>query len=116
MKNGVLGRGFSRTRRAGAEEHSVRLTCKLFDLKLVFFQEAELAKADVDARFIEDSHDDLFAERRGDRADAKVEVFALVPDLDTAVLRNTPLGDVHVRHDFQAADEEIGRASCRERV
>src|SRR5207302_4682710 len=53
----------------------------------------------------ENSTYDLLTEDLRQAGDSKVVVFVLIANRDASVLRYTPLGDVHLRHDFEARDE-----------
>ena len=64
--------------------------------------EAELLERQEDARAVEEPHDDRLAVHGGDRRDADVHAPAAERDADAPVLRQTPLGDVHLGHELDA--------------
>ena len=68
------------------------------------FGEAQAGQVKRDRSLVEDSHDHLFAVDRRHRVDAEVNAFVSRFQGDRAVLRNSPLGDVHLGEDLEAGD------------
>ena len=68
-------------------------------------------KSSGDAALVQDPHHDGFAVHRRHRRHAQVDLLALYPQADAAVLRQPPLGDVEVRHDLDARDHRGGEAA-----
>ncbi len=66
---------------------------------------AQLAELEFHGPLVQQSHDDPFAVDHGDHGDADIDLAPARAELDAAVLRQTPLGNVQPRHDFQAADD-----------
>ena len=66
---------------------------------------AEHLEIEVHGRAVEHAQDKAFAELRRQRRDAQVDVTTGDIFLDAAVLRQAPLGDVHVRHHFDARND-----------
>ena len=64
--------------------------------------EAERLEVHDDARAVEDTQHDALAVERRQRRDAEVDLLAHHAELDAAVLRQAPLGDVELRHDLDA--------------
>ena len=52
--------------------------------------------------FVEQTHHDVLTGHGGHGGDADVDLLALGKHLDAPVLRHTPLGDVHARHNLDA--------------
>ena len=55
--------------------------------------------------FLQQPHDEAFAINGGHRADPDVHAGAPVVDLDMAILRHEPFGNVHVGHDLDAGNQ-----------
>ena len=66
-----------------------------------------------DDRAVEHPHDDALAEHRGQHGDAQVDRMAADGQLDAAVLRQAPLGDVEVGHDLDAGGDGEGQVARR---
>ena len=64
-------------------------------------------------RAVEDSHHDAFAEHRGQHADPQVDGVTTDRQFDTAVLRQPPLGNIEVGHDFDARGDGEGQVTWR---
>ena len=54
---------------------------------------------------IEQAHDHAFAVESGEGGNAQVDFAADDFDLDAAILREAPLGDIQLRHELEAADD-----------
>src|SRR5690606_28292666 len=90
-------------RRAGHEDHAVRLHQVLEVELLLEILVSESIDAELRARRIEQTADDLLAEQRRAGVDAEVDRAVLgEPHLDAAVLRNAALGDIEPGHDLDA--------------
>jgi hypothetical protein len=76
--------------------------------------EPQLGHVELQVALVEETHDDLLAEQRGQDADAEVHL-AVGADLqlDAAVLRQAALGDVERRHDLQAAGHRVAQLERR---
>src|SRR4029078_10798965 len=61
----------------------------------------------------QNSHYARLAVRRRDDADAEVQLFITDRNLDAAVLRATPLRNVHFRQDFDARDDRSQQTARR---
>ncbi len=97
---------FSRAGRAGGEDDSVRvLEQRLhgFHLLLAHVEPLDAEGERLAAR--EQAQGDRFAIHGGDRRDAHVDEAGLRLQIDAAILRQAALGDVHVRHHFQARND-----------
>jgi hypothetical protein len=70
--------------------------------------EAELGHVELQVALVEEPHDDLLAEQRGQHGHAVVHLAALAElELDATVLRQAPLGDVEARHDLHARRDRV---------
>ncbi len=79
--------------------------------------EAEVGKREIGRQRFEPPQHELFAEQRGQRADAVVAARAAVDcDAQPAVLRKPPLGDVHAREHLDSRDERIAQVQRRARM
>ena len=54
---------------------------------------------------IQQAHDDAFAVERGQGGNAQIDFAADDFDLDAAILRQAPLGDIQLGHQLEAADD-----------
>ena len=89
--------GLAAARRAGHEDHPVRAPDRLQQRLLLVGLVAQRLDAELDARRVEDTHDDLLAEERRQRAHAEVDRLGLRQhDLHPAVLRHALLRDVEL--------------------
>lgn len=68
---------------------------------------AELIEIQQDGFLVEDAQHDTLAEEHGDDGDAEVVFGTSVAECDAAILWFALLGDVEIRHDFEAADDGI---------
>src|SRR2546422_903398 len=68
-------------------------------------REAELVERQEHARALQQPHDDRLAVHGGDGGHADVHARAVQVDADAAILRQPPLGDVHLGHDLDARGE-----------
>ena len=64
--------------------------------------EAQSGEIQLDARTVEQPHHDAFAVHRGHGGDAQIDFAAAHRRLDPPVLRHPALGDIELRHDFDA--------------
>ncbi len=71
------------------------------DLELVLAK-AEAVEVEGDGGAVQHAHHDAFAAHGGQDRDAQVDLAAADGELDAAVLREAPLGDVEVGHDLDA--------------
>ena len=113
IKRGVERGRLTATGRAGHEQNAVRLRQRFFELRKDVRRETELFKVQLHAALVENTHHDALAVHRGHGGDAKVDVFALQAQPNAAVLRQAALGDVKVRHDFDARNHGGGEALGR---
>ena len=78
---------------------------------------AEALQIQRQRTLVENTHDHRLAVQRRHRRNADVNFAALEAQRDVAVLRNIALGDIHSRHDLDAADERrlqvLGRLRLR---
>ena len=102
---GVESSGLAGAGRAGHEHDAVRQLDEALEGSLVVGEEAELRQAEREVRLVEHTHDDRFAMVRRHGRDTKVEVLAVDVDLDTPILRDALLGDLHLRHDLDTRDD-----------
>ena len=66
--------------------------------------EAQAIEIERDAALVENPHDDRLAVHRGHRGDTQIDFLPLHAQADPAVLRQTALGDIQVRHDLDPRD------------
>ncbi len=95
----------ARAGRAGDQHHPVRLAERAGEPAVVVVGEAELAQLQVDAAGVEHPQHDLLAPHGRQGGGPQVDVAAVEPDRDPAVLRQPPLGDVDVGHDLEPGDQ-----------
>src|SRR5690606_32077274 len=100
--------------RAGHEDHAVGLHQVLEVELLLEVLVPEGVDAELRARRIEQTADDLLAEQRRAGVDAEVDRAVLrEPHLDAAVLRDAALGDVEPRHDLEPGRDLAGERDRR---
>ncbi len=76
--------------------------------------EAELGHVELQVRLVEEAQHDLLAEERRQRRDAEVHLLAASHlQLDAAVLRQAPLGDVQLRHDLEPRRDRVAQLHRR---
>ena len=102
---GVERCGFSRAGRAGDQDDPVGLLNDLADDLFIAFAQAKLAEPDEFLAAHEEAQAYAFPVGGGQGGDADVNVLALDPHADTAILRQALLGDIHVRHDLDARND-----------
>ena len=102
--------GLAAAGRAGDDHDAVGLADELADDAGVVLAQAQLVQVEVDVAAVEHAHDDRLAEHRRQHADAKIDRLVIDVQLDAAVLRHAPLGDVQIGHDLYAAAD--GRRRC----
>ncbi len=72
------------------------------------FLEAELGHVQLEIGLVQEPQDDLFAEEGRQDRDAEIHLASLAElQLDTAVLGQTPLGDVQLGHDLHAGSDGV---------
>ena len=89
----------------GHQHHAVWQIERAFDPLPDVGRQAELGVVELDGGAVEDAQDDLLAVQRRDRRNPKVDLVTAHRQLDTAVLRQPPFGDVEPRHDLDARDD-----------
>src|SRR5262249_7589686 len=99
------------------QHHPVRLRNISPELRERLRLKTELGHVEHEVLFVQQAEHDFFAKQSGESRNAEVE-FArtrvdLHFDLDTAVLRQTLLGDVELRHDLDARDQSIAQLQRR---
>ena len=97
--------GFARAGRPGDENDAEAPAGHILDELVVVGQKSELGKADIDPAFVENPHDDLFAEDDGKGGDPEIELLSIHGGGDPVVLGRPLFGDVHVGHDLEARGE-----------
>ena len=74
---------------------------------------ADLGQVERNDRTVQDPHDHAFAEHRRQHADTQVDRVAADGQFDPTVLRQTPLGNVQVRHHFDASRDRKRQVTWR---
>lgn len=105
LKDRVEGGGLSRAGGAGGEEEAVGFSDEGFEEARAGCVETEFLRFEQTIVPGEETEHDAFAVDGGHGADADVDTFAAVMDLDMAILGKEPFGDVHVGHDLDAGDQ-----------
>ena len=104
----VQRRRLSASRRSRNEHHAIRPVQGVFKVLELVFIEPELRHVKLQVRFVQQPHDDLFAEQGGKHGNAEVHYFVFAHfELDAAVLRKPALGDVEDGHDLDAGDDGV---------
>ena len=102
IQHRVKGRGLAGTGWPRHQQNAVRQPDQPLERLLVVGEEPQLGQAQLEPLFVQDTHDDTFTVSSGQTRHAQINGFAADLRLDTAILRNAPLRDGHVGHDFQA--------------
>ena len=107
-EGGVQGGRLARPGRARDEDHPEGPRDHLLVLGENGLLEAQLRHVELQVGLVEESEDDLLAPEHRQHADAEVHLLA-APELhlDATVLGQTPLRDVEVAHDLEAADDRV---------
>ena len=74
---------------------------------------ADLLQVELHDCAVKHAHDHALAKHRGQHADAKVHRVAADVELDSAVLRQPPLGNVEFRHDLDTRGDCVGQMPRR---
>src|SRR6266568_688230 len=106
----IQRRGLAGARRAGYEDHAVRLTNVAAKTPEFFGGETDDVQTEVPKLFgqgflVEDAKHGVFAVTRGHDGHAKIDVAALVADPEPAVLRHAALRNIQFAQDFDARDD-----------
>ena len=106
----IKGGGLAAARRPGDQHHAVGLANKAAQaLELARRQsqhvEAQLTKLFAERLLVQDSQHGVFAVNGRHDGNAEINGAAAVADTEAAVLGDAPLGDVELRHNFDACDE-----------
>ena len=104
----VEGGGLAAAGRAGDQHHAEGLVDGVLEVLQRQLLEAELGHVELQVRLVEQAQHDLLAEDGRQNRDAEVHVLAGAElELDAAVLRQPPLGDVERRHDLDARGDGV---------
>src|ERR1700677_2780006 len=115
VEAGVKRGRLARAGRAGDDEDAVRLLDDLADVFVNPLRQPDGSEVELDRAAVENAEHDAFAELRGQRGDAQIDLATGHGRLDAAILRNTALGDVHLRHDLDARGDRRGQGARRGR-
>ena len=100
--------GFARARRPRHQHHAVRHVDGLLEVVELLLLEAQLRHVELQVPLVEETHDDLLAEERGQGRDAEVHLLTLADlQLDAAVLGEAALGDIQLGHDLEARGDGV---------
>ena len=106
--------GLARAGGTADDQHAVGTLVGGAPLHQVLRREAQVGQRHLRRRVVEDPHDDLLAPHGRQAADAQVDLAPPGSDREPAVLREAPLGDVHVAHDLQSGDDRrLHLLGCR---
>ncbi|MDT4850353.1 hypothetical protein FQZ97_845020 [compost metagenome] len=108
VQAGVERHGLARARGAGHQHHAIGAADGVEEPFLFVGVVAQGVDAHARAARVQDTHDDLLAEQRGQRAHAEVD-HAIGADLElhAAVLRHALLRDVEPRNDLDARGQLV---------
>src|ERR1700704_4943258 len=110
VNRGIESSRLSRARGAGDEHHAVRFADVSAKLPHILTRKTHHFKAEGRKLFresllVEHTKNRVFPVNRGHDRNAEVDETAFVPNAKTAVLRDTPLGDVQFTHDLDAGND-----------
>ena len=102
VQRGVERGAFAAARWASDENDAVRRFQNIEEALERIALEAEGIEVEFDAFLVQQSDDDAFAIHRRHSRNTKIQLLALHLQLDTAILRQTTLGNVELGHDLDA--------------
>ena len=91
---------FSAPGRAGEQDDSIGLGQEMANHRLLLLAEIETLKTELLSAAGEQTQTDRFAVHRRNGRDADIDFLIVRVQIHPAILGQTPLGDVHVRHHF----------------
>ena len=99
----------------GPVTRQIPLGCStvFFKEREFLFAHAEALEIERDHAAVEHAHTNRFAEIGGERRDAEIDRITADSEFDTVILWHAAFGDVHVRHDLDAAAERQCQAARR---
>ena len=105
---------FARAGGAGHQDHPLRLGQRPQVLRLLPVVKAELLDIESGRRGVEQPDNDLLPPHGGQSVDPHIHRFvARQLQLDAAILRQAPLGDIEPRHYLEAGGKAIGEVDRR---
>src|SRR5204862_1759485 len=108
----VQGGGLAAAGGAGDQQHAVgerSEAAQLLDDVPLESEHIEPQAAHLGERLlVEDTQHRVLAENAGNDRHAEVDRTAVDRDLESAVLRDAPLGNVELRHDLDTGDDLLG--------
>ena len=108
IERGVERGGLSRTSRASDDDDAVGLVDHRAHAIEVIIAQANLVERKLDIGTVKHAKHDRLAEHGRKNRHAQVDRGLAEMELDTTVLRQTPLGDVELGHDLDAGDQRGG--------
>ena len=93
---------FSASGRAGHKDDTVRQRHQAMQVGLRCLIKAKLREIELDARAVENSHHNTFAEDRRQRRNTNIDLDATHGRLDAAIMRQSSLGDIELGHDLDS--------------
>src|SRR5260370_14278213 len=91
--------------RPGDENDAMGSIDQLPETAMVIGQHTDVGEVEDHARLVQKTHDNAFAMQHGNDGNAHVNFAGLHAHFDTAVLRQTLLGNVEPGHDLDTADD-----------
>src|SRR3990170_8598327 len=105
VKHRIQARRLARPGRARDQDDPVWSGDDPLESREIVGRHAQPVDPDEGGAFVEDPHDDLLAPRGWNRGHAQVDIVVVDLELDTPVLGNPALGNVHRRHDLETRDQ-----------
>ena len=102
QQTGVERRRLAAAGRTGHQHDPVRQRQRCLELVDDRRRQTQFRVVELDRRAVEDAHHDRFAIQRRHGGDAEIDLLAAHRQPDAAVLRQTALRDVELRHDLDA--------------
>src|SRR5690606_12503299 len=114
IQAGVQRYGFTRTRGDGNQNHTLRTRQRVHIQGFLFRLVTHHINAQFGRRRVQNPQYDFFAPQRGQGVYPEVDGLGFGQlHLDPAVLRNPPLGNIHLRHYFQTGSNFAGEIHRR---
>ena len=102
LQEGIKRGGFTTAGRAGQQDDTVRPGKHLVDDNVFLRSKAQVCPGKVEGGFIQHTDNEFFTENSGQGGHTEVIFLFAYNHIDTAVLGNTALRDIHAGHNFQS--------------
>ncbi len=95
---------FTATGRPGNKHNAVGAGNQILEIAQIIRRKPQTVKIKGDRFAVENTHDNTLAEQGWQSGNAKIDFLAQHTQFNTAILRQAPLGNVKLGHDFYTGD------------